>query len=76
MKILELEPTDTTVAARLRELASATDPDAAVIDRATSQRAEWRDILAGFMDDHDLDAIAYPVSEQGAVPTGDLQDQL
>jgi amidase len=46
------------------------------LERSARGRTEWRDILVAFMDDADLDAIAYPVSTRPAAIIGGEQEHF
>lgn len=71
-QIIGLEPSEERTP-RLRELAAA-EPDPAVLERQISLRGTWRDAIVAFMDEHHLDAIAYPVTTLTAALVGSPQD--
>ena len=73
-EILDLNIHDPAVDESLRGHAAVTSLDTDVYREALEGQAVFQDAVVALMDEHDLDAIAYPESERPAALIGGSQD--
>jgi Asp-tRNA(Asn)/Glu-tRNA(Gln) amidotransferase A subunit family amidase len=72
-EIVDLNVVTPAVGGFLSELAAVTSLDTAAYRAALRGRQRFRDAVVALMDEHRLDAIAYPASSSPAAPIGEDQ---